>query len=140
MATESEWEYAAQGGEQGDIWAVTSKESDLAQYAVYAANSNNRTAPVGKHEGRKPNALGLYDLSGNVFEWVEDCVHVNYKDAPSHGSAWLETQGGNCEGRIIRGGSWFITPGYLRTSDRFWLQAVNRIFDIGFRLVQDILE
>lgn len=138
LPTESEWEYAARSiaKKKDNIWAGTSEEKELSQYAVYAANSQNRTAPVGEHEGRKPNALGLYDMSGNVWEWVEDCWHEDYKGAPADGSAWLEADGGDCGRRVLRGGSWFNDPGNLRAAYRFGDQAVNRDGDIGFRLVQ----
>ncbi|MBI4003059.1 MAG: SUMF1/EgtB/PvdO family nonheme iron enzyme [Nitrospira defluvii] len=111
LPTESEWEYAARGGGKDDIWAGTSDEEQLKNYAVYAANSQNRTAPVGEDKGRKPNARGLYDMSGNVFEWVEDCAHNDYQGAPTDGTAWLEADGGNCKGRVIRGGSWTSARG-----------------------------
>jgi formylglycine-generating enzyme required for sulfatase activity len=137
LPTESEWEYAARSIEKNkdDIWTGTSEEDQLNEYVVYAANSQGRTTPVGS---KKPNALGLHDMSGNVFEWVEDCVHKSYDDALADGSAWLEANGGNCEGRVIRGGSWGNDPVVLRTSNRFGLQADIRDGSLGFRLVQDI--
>ena len=85
LPTESEWEYAARSEGKDDLWAGTSDEKRLADYAVYAANSQNHTAPVGADQGRQPNTIGLYDMSGNVFEWVEDCWHGNYRDAPTDG-------------------------------------------------------
>ncbi len=75
-------------------------------------------------------------MSGNVFEWVEDCWHGTYEQAPTDGAAWLETGNGNCQQRVVRGGSWDGLPGSLRASSRNWLGAVNRDFDLGFRLVQ----
>lgn len=139
LPTESEWEYAARSiaKKEDHIWAGTSREEEVIQYAVYAANSRGRTAPVGASEGRKPNALGLYDMSGNVFEWVEDCVHNNYDGAPTDGSAWLEKDGGNCNGRVVRGGSWSNAPVGLRASFRSWIGAGYRFDGIGFRLAQD---
>ena len=138
LPTESEWEYAARSGGQDDIWAGTSDEEQLEMYAVYAANSQNRTASVGANYGRKPNAIELYDMSGNVFEWVEDCAHNNYDGAPKNGSAWLEANGGLCQGRELRGGSWLNGPGYLRVSARYGTGAGIRNGTIGFRLAQDI--
>jgi formylglycine-generating enzyme required for sulfatase activity len=73
-----------------------------------------------------------------VFEWVEDCVHGNYTEAPADGSAWLEANGGGCEYRVLRGGSWDYEPGFLRASDRVWNPAGNRSTDLGFRLAQDL--
>lgn len=77
LPTESEWEYAARSKGKDDLWAGTSSEEQLKDYAVYPANSQNKTEPVGKDQVRKPNTLGLYDMSGNVWEWVEDCYHAS---------------------------------------------------------------
>lgn len=132
LPTESEWEYAARSGGKDEIWAGTSDENQLLDYAVYGTD---KTEPVGS---KKPNGLGLYDMSGNVWEWVEDCWHENYKGAPDDGLAWLETHGGNCGERVIRGGSWANLPVYLRVSFRLRYFADTRNFNIGFRLAQDM--
>jgi formylglycine-generating enzyme required for sulfatase activity len=134
LPTESEWEYAARSGGTDQTWAGTSDEQKLGDYAVYLTD---RTAPVGT---KKSNDLGLYDMSGNVWEWVEDCWHGEYKGAPTDGSAWLEAGGGDCGKRVIRGGSWYNFPVYLRTSNRYWNLAGDRLSFLGFRLVQDIAE
>jgi Sulfatase-modifying factor enzyme 1 len=76
---------------------------------------NQQTAPVGSFP---PNKFGLYDMVGNVFEWTEDCLHANYNGAPTDGSAWLAANSGDCTNRILRGGSWFLTPGSLRSANR----------------------
>jgi formylglycine-generating enzyme required for sulfatase activity len=138
LPTESEWEYAGRSGMNGTIWAGTSNEAELDQYAVYAANSKGRTAPVGQDQGRRPNAFGLYDLTGNVFEWVEDCMHPNYQGAPNDGTAWLEAGNGNCKARTLRGGSWLDPPDFIRASRRLRLLADARSNDIGFRLAEEI--
>ncbi len=135
LPTESEWEYAARSGGKDEIWAGTSNQNQLTDYAVYISNSQDRTAPVGE---KKPNGLGLYDMTGNVWEWVEDCVHVDYNDAPTDGSAWLEDGGGYCSRRVLRGGSWYEGPVDLRASYRVWITADFRDPTIGFRLAQDI--
>lgn len=135
LPTEAEWEYAARSGGRTEIWAGTSDEQQLADYAVYTANSEGRTAPVGT---KSPNGLGLHDLSGNVWEWVEDCWHETYNGAPPDGSAWREVGGGDCSHRMFRGGSWYNNSGLLRVSDRNFSPIDTRSLFIGFRLAQDI--
>ncbi|MBX3332966.1 MAG: SUMF1/EgtB/PvdO family nonheme iron enzyme [Nitrospira sp.] len=135
LPTESEWEYAARSSAKQHTWAGTSKESDLDQYAVFAQNSGNRTAEVGT---KAPNELGIEDLSGNVFEWVEDCQHSSYERAPRDGSAWLGADERSCNLRVVRGGSWNYPPESLRASNRNWIGAGNRSNNIGFRLAQDL--
>jgi formylglycine-generating enzyme required for sulfatase activity len=129
LPTESEWEYAARSGGKEEVWAGTSDEKELDNYA----NRQDRTAPVGE---KKSNGLKLHDMSGNVSEWVEDCWHENYEGAPTDGSAWLEADGGDCK-RVIRGGSWSSVPEDLRVSSRRWNYRDSRFNSIGFRLVQD---
>lgn len=84
------------------------------------------------------HGLGLYDMSGNVWEWIEDCWHETYTGAPTDGSAWLEAGGGNCGVRVIPGGSWGDRPRLLRASSRDWDFAGYRFNFIGFRLTQDL--
>lgn len=116
----------------GETWAGTSNEEELKNYAVYRAKG---TEPVGS---KNPNGLQLYDMSGNVAEMVEDCLHEDYNGAPTDGSAWLEVNGGNCGRRVLRGGSWFDTPVNLRVSARIGALAGYRGSGIGFRLAQDL--
>jgi formylglycine-generating enzyme required for sulfatase activity len=78
------------------------------------------------------NAFGLYNVHGNVWEWVEDCWHESYRGAPSDGSAWID---GYCSERVLRGGSWYNDPDDLRSASRSrYLSAANRGNDIGFRV------
>lgn len=132
LPTEAEWEFAARSRGQDQMWPGTSDKSQLKDYAVYGTN---RTESVGT---KKPNSLGLYDMSGNVSEWLEDCSHENYKGAPADGSAWLEESGGDCRRRVIRGGSWNYPPVDMRTSIRIWGVSDFRNHDLGFRLAQDL--
>jgi len=74
-----------------------------------------QTAPVGSFP---PNRFGLYDMVGNVYEWVEDCLHADYRGAPADGSAWIAD--GACNGHMIRGGSWADDPTDLRSASRPW--------------------
>ena len=132
LPTESEWEYAARSGAKDRVWAGTSDAGLLADYAVY---QSIRTVPVGE---KKPNELGLHDMSGNVWEWVQDCWHNNYRGAPMDGNAWLEDGLGNCDRRVLRGGSWFNVSGRMRVWDRDMGLVDGRYSTIGFRLAQDI--
>jgi formylglycine-generating enzyme required for sulfatase activity len=133
LPTESEWEYAARSGGKDDIWAGTSDEEQLKGYAVYSSHPG--TAVVGS---KKSNALGLFDMSGNVWEWVEDCWHGDYTSAPTDGSAWPEVNGGNCSLRVLRGGSWVDSRHDLRSFHRFGFDALNRTNYVGFRLAMDL--
>lgn len=132
LPTESEWEYAARSGGKDETWAGISDEKQLADYAVYQQRG---TELVGS---KKPNGLGLSDMSGNVYEWVQDCWHGTYNGATEDGSAWLEANDGNCGRRVVRGGSWLHDPVDLRASTRDGFNADTRNSLIGFRLVQDL--
>lgn len=134
LPSESEWEYAARGGAKQEAWAGTSQDSQLGRYAVFADNSGGRTDEVGKKE---PNSFGLHDLSGNVWEWVEDCEHLTYEGAPEDGSAWLRTNGGDCGRHVVRGGSWGYKSEDLRVSDRGRGVVDLRNARVGFRLAKD---
>ena len=142
LPTESEWEYAARSiaKNKDDIYAGTSDRSELQDYAVfgrpYVALFVKGTEPVGS---KKPNSLGLYDLSGNVEEWVEDCWHENYIDAPVDGTAWRAASGGDClRNMVLRGGTWDSAPGILRGSSRSRSFPSRQSEYAGFRLVQDL--
>ncbi|HAK91386.1 MAG TPA: serine/threonine protein kinase, partial [Massilia timonae] len=83
-----------------------------------------------------PNAWGLHDMHGNVWEWVQDVVHDNYEGAPSDGSAW--ELGGDQVRRILRGGSWLYNPRYLRSALRNGFSAVLSNDIVGFRVVREL--
>jgi formylglycine-generating enzyme required for sulfatase activity len=135
LPTESEWEYASRNMGKGEIWAGTSEQEQLSTYAWFNTNSHGRTQPVGTQQ---PNGLGLHDLSGNVWEWVQDCWHDDYQHAPTNGAAWLEANDGMCGTRVRRGGGWTNAPMSLRSSFRNGYSADSRSIQIGFRLAQDI--
>jgi formylglycine-generating enzyme required for sulfatase activity len=132
LPSEAEWEYAARSGGKEEIWSGTSLERELDGYAWYKPKSEGKTRQVGT---KKPNALGLFDMSGNVWEWVEDGWHYDYKGAPTDGNAWVQ---GQSDEHVIRGGSWNYGPESLRTSGRSRVSTDIRRNDVGFRLAQDI--
>ncbi len=135
LPSETEWEYAARNGGNNQLWAGTSDEKQLSDYAWFNTNSTGRTQPVGT---KKANGLGIQDMSGNVWEWVEDCWHEDYRDAPIDGAAWLDATGENCGVHVRRGGAWTDSPGSLHSSIRNWYSTDTRSILIGFRLARDI--
>jgi formylglycine-generating enzyme required for sulfatase activity len=127
LPSEAEWEYACRAGTTGDY------AGDLDSMAWYGQNSGNQTHPVGQ---KQPNAFGLYDMYGNVWEWCEDVFHDSYNDAPTDGSAWLS--GGEQQSRVLRGSSYFNPPtNILRSASRFRMDPDFRsnCGCLGFRLV-----
>lgn len=136
LPTEAEWEYAARAGTETAYWWGDEMISGMANCDDGSSKwSGKQTALVGSF---KPNPFGLYDTAGNVSEWVEDCWHGSYEDAPTDGSAWKEEGSGHCGRRVTRGGSWCGVPEYLRSSNRDWTAADIRCNFIGFRLAQDL--
>jgi formylglycine-generating enzyme required for sulfatase activity len=133
LPSESEWEYAARGGTETSYWWGDELKAAMANFAKSDSRwGGKQTSPVGSFP---PNSFGLYDTAGNVWEWVQDSWHEDYKGAPTDGSAWEEKGGGR---RVIRGGSWFDGPDFLRSSNRLRGIAGYRYFFIGIRLAQDI--
>ena len=130
LPSEAEWEYAARAGTTTE-WSFGNDESKLGNYAWHGRNSGGRTQEVGK---KLPNAFGLYDMHGNVWEWTEDCWHENYAGAPTDGSAWTTGCRGNY--RVLRGGSWSNSPAFLRSANRIWNYPDIRDSSGGFRLAR----
>ncbi|CAG0993994.1 Formylglycine-generating enzyme [Geobacteraceae bacterium] len=132
LPSEAEWEYAARSGGRNEKWAGTSSVGELGDYAWYEKNSVCRTHPVGK---KKPNGLGLYDMSGNVSEWVNDFWDENYVGAPSDGAAW---QTGNFGCRVLRGGSWSLRALWVRSVFRSKFPTDSWGNFVGFRLAREM--
>ena len=109
LPTEAEWEYACRAGTTGDY------AGDLDAMAWYDKNSGSKTHDVGT---KLPNAFGLFDMHGNVWEWCQDWYHDSYNGAPADGSAWLS--GGEQKYRVLRGGSWDSDAANLRSAYRYW--------------------
>ncbi|MDB9545188.1 SUMF1/EgtB/PvdO family nonheme iron enzyme [Microcystis aeruginosa CS-1036] len=128
LPTEAEWEYACRAGTTTRYY-FGDDANQLGDYAWYDGNSQKTTHPVGQ---KKPNAWGLYDMSGNVWEWCEDDWHDNYIGAPKDGSAWLKN-GNNCS--PVRGGSWCVNPNYCRSAFRSPYDRRDDDGNLGFRVV-----
>ena len=126
LPTEAEWEFAARGGNYSRHYKY-SGSNYISDVAWYDGNSSNRTHPVGT---KQANELGLYDMSGNVWEWCSDwygsysSYSQNDPTGPNSGS-----------NRVLRGGSWCDGASYCRSSCRFNLAPGRRDYDLGLRLV-----
>jgi len=128
LPSEVEWEYAARSGGRPHLYGAAGRAKNV---AWYMANSGNGTHPVGM---KTANGLGLYDMSGNVWEWTQDCWNESLASAPKDGSAQL---GGNCSARVLRGGSWYDAKSMLTTTARLWNDSDKRDNNSGFRIVLD---
>jgi len=129
LPTEAEWEYAARSGGKKEKYAGG---DDIDIVAWHGSNSGGKTHPV---KQKKPNGLGLYDMSGNVWEWVQDWYDKNYyentpKDNPKGPDSGLF--------RVNRGGGWYYSAGHLRNSHRDDYTSDSRSYDLGFRLAGSI--
>lgn len=156
---EAEWEYAARSGGQKQQWAGTSDAGQLGAYAWFRDNSDKQVHPVG---GKMPNGLGIYDMSGNVWEWCDEQYSVDFYtkspkknprnsdnkprknpeevDKHENGSkknVRIVVSGGN---QVARGGSWAYSADGLRTTDRGGSGPLHRSTDFGFRLVLPVVK
>ena len=147
LPSEGEWEYAARShtttarywGDDADsgcgyanVHDRTSKKVNGFSWTHHDCDDRyGQTAPVGQF---RANGFGLHDMLGNAFEWTADCWHENYDGAPTDGSAW--TSGGECGRRVLRGGSWVIVPGVVRSAYRDWSLADDRYYVSGFRVAR----
>ena len=145
LPSEAEWEYAARAGSKSK-YHFGDDESALCRYGNHADTSTDyewkntacsdgvgkRTATVGTYQ---PNAFGLYDMHGNVWEWVQDCWDDSYQGAPSDGSP---RGGKDCEHFLLRGGSWGDSPGILPSADRVGTPTFTASDSGGFRVAQTL--
>lgn len=137
LPSEAEWEYACRAGTTTPFHCGETITSVLVNYD---ASVTYRSEPAGEYRQQTidvgsfpPNAFGLHDMHGNVWEWCQDVWHENYNGAPTDGSAWIE--GGGSDWRLRRGGSWDFNPGNCRSATRYWFFPDNRNYNVGFRVV-----
>ncbi|WP_455221355.1 formylglycine-generating enzyme family protein [Kaarinaea lacus] len=144
LPSEAEWEYAARAGTTTAFSTGNCINTDQANFhgryefgdCPLSPTYRGKTTPVGSF---KPNAWGLYDVHGNMFEWTRDCWHTSYKGAPDDGSPWLnEGDNVNCKRRVLRGGSWSGRPVDIRSANRSHNDANFKSIFIGFRVVREL--
>ena len=132
LPTEAEWEYACRA-EKTTEFSFGNDGSKLDEYAWYEVNSEEATHKVAT---KKPNPWGMYDMHGNIWEWVEDDWHYWYDGSPVGGQAWVDKPRGSQ--RVIRGGSWESNAYDCRSAPRFGEKPGNRSFSLGFRLAKSV--
>ena len=147
LLSSSEWEYIARAGTEtsrswGDDTVSACQSANVAdlstekQYpgwdVISCTDGYIYTAPAGS---LLPNGFGAYDMLGNVFEWVDDCWHDSYDSAPTDGSAWTS---GDCSHRVLRGGSWFSMPKFVRSAFRNRFEPNYRSSTFGFRVARTV--
>ncbi|MBG1242664.1 SUMF1/EgtB/PvdO family nonheme iron enzyme [Nostoc sp. NZL] len=135
LPSEAEWEYACRAGTRTEFYFGETLTPRLARCQANLGMAlltmfGGETASVGSY---LPNAFGLYDMHGTIWEWCADHWHNNYVSAPTDGTAWIVN--GNSENRIFRGGSWNGSPALCRAAYRSYNSPANRDNRLGFRVV-----
>jgi formylglycine-generating enzyme required for sulfatase activity len=137
LPSEAEWEYACRAGTTTPFYFGETITTDLVNYngdypygSAPKGEYRNQTTEVGEFP---PNAFGLYDMHGNIWEWCEDVYNENYQDAPRDGSAWLT--GKDNDRKLLRGGSWILYAVLGRAANRYVHTHALRVDLVGFRLV-----
>jgi len=132
LPSEAEWEYAARAGTNSQFWWGRAPVSGNANCEDCSSTPPRRTLPTGSF---RPNGFGLFDVAGNVAEWVEDCWNDSYRGAPADGSAWTT---GQCRQRGLRGGSFASRANFTRSAARFRYDQDVRYYANGFRVARDL--
>ena len=131
LPSEAQWEYAARAGSVYSYWWADPETTNHANcFDCGSRWDGEQTAPVASFPA---NRFGLYDMSGNVQEWTEDCYHSSYAGAPVDGSAWVSS---NCTQRVVRGGAYSSPLDSLRSAKRGQLSQDTRLDNLGFRVVR----
>ncbi|MFP4655340.1 MAG: formylglycine-generating enzyme family protein [Methanohalobium sp.] len=136
LPSEAEWEYACRAGTT-TRYSFGNSESKLDEYAWYRENSEHGSHPVGK---KNPNPWGLYDMHGNLWEWVQDIYHESYDGAPEDGSAWENNTNYSKIMQVLCGGSWQTSAVGCRSASRTYYPPVARRNSsrIGFRILKEL--
>jgi formylglycine-generating enzyme required for sulfatase activity len=132
LPSEAEWEYACRAGTPTRFYTGDTEE-DLSRAGWYVDNSDGQLHSVGEKE---PNRFGLYDMHGNVWEWVEDDWHESHEGAPADGTPWINNPRGS--DRVLRGGGWSYEAAYCRSAFRFSFPPAYRGRFVGFRLSRSV--
>ncbi len=132
LPTEAQWEYAARAGTTTPYWWGQNAGSNNAHCTGCGGSASLRqSTTIGSFE---QNPWGLYDTSGNIAEWTEDCYSPNYDGAPTNGSAWYD---GDCSKRVVRGGSFSNASSAVTNTRRDKYNAGTKLTHIGFRIVRE---
>lgn len=127
LPSEAEWEYACRAGDKTRLCG----DGEPDQVAWYGRNSGGEPQRVGR---KLPNAFGLFDMSGNLLEWTQDCWHPTFAGAPADGSAWLD--GGDCSLRVQKNGGFDGVPDFLRAANRDYVGTDLRVNTSGLRVAR----
>ena len=134
LASEAEGEYACRANTE-TRYSFGDDPLDLSEHGWYVEDNSTGTYPVGL---KKANPWGLFDMHGNIWEWVQDSYHDSYTGAPDDGSAWVDSDAKK-DIRVLRGGSWLASAAGCRSVSRYFYPAGGRKSRrIGFRLVMDV--
>jgi formylglycine-generating enzyme required for sulfatase activity len=135
LLSEAEWEYSQRAGSAGAYATGATISSSQANFLDPTAQTSGpqgrSTTPV---DSFPPNAFGLYDMQGNIWQWVEDCWHDSYSGAPANGSAWLT---GDCQRRVVRGAAFNRDRSFMRSATRYWIVGQLRSALAGFRVARN---
>jgi len=133
LLSEAEWEYVARAGTTSSFW--WGFKPGVGNAHCFDCKSDFSTSKPAKVGTYKPNAFGVYDTAGNVFEWVHDCYHPNYNDAPSDGGVW---EGGDCDVRVVRGGAYGSPANSMRVENREKFKSGKGQYNIGIRVARNL--